>query len=404
MYKLMNEKNSKLGIAVFMFAFMALFALCSAMLGTLLPQLIKGYSLKLSHAGLITFFQSFGGILSLIFGGIIADRVRKLNLIASIFFIYSITLLLIGLVPVYIIFLLLFFILGICSSMLNMVITAYLADLFPEKRSFYVNLAHTFFGLGSVVGPIYTIAMTDKGFSWNKDFLYQGFLNLFVVAALVISLFVLFKKSDSKEKIKKEVKAPVRYLDIISDKRIISLCVISFIFMGYQASISTWLPTYLTDHLNYGNSFMGLVMSLFWMGMVAGRISLAFISLRINDRIYIAIACIGGSIVLLSAILLNIPAVWILAAAILGILTGPVFPLLLVLACELYPQKSATASSVICLCTTFASMLFPLLIGTIAESISFKTAILLPVINLAIVTIIIKAADLKSKLQNVVKV
>ena len=68
-------------LTVYLYVLMTIYAVSNTMIGPLMPRIIDEYGLRLSQGGLILTFQSIGGILAIIIGGIVADAVKKPRLI-----------------------------------------------------------------------------------------------------------------------------------------------------------------------------------------------------------------------------------------------------------------------------------------------------------------------------------
>lgn len=392
-----SKKNKKSLISAFMFIFMATFALSGTMLGVLLPRIIEGYSLKLSQAGLINTFSGLGGFVALLLGGIIADKVDKTRLITFTFILFGMLLCSLWLAPPFIILLLIYLIIGMSSSMLNMVISANIADMYPENRGRYLNILHTFFGVGSFIGPLYPTVIYSLNNKWSSSY---GYLGIFCLVLATLFIFTKGMISNNKQEIvdmNNKTKQEKKYLVLLKNRNFLLLCIIGFIYMGHQSTFNAWLPTYMSKILNYTETFIGITMTLYWVGMVVGRMVCSYFSGKISPKHFFVIGSMAGTIALICGIIANIPFVWILSVTVLGISTGASYPLILVIACGLYPQNTGSATSLACICMTLSGMLFPWLLGNIAEITSFKIAIWIPVITLMSVFVLLQMNYLKTE-------
>jgi fucose permease len=273
--------------------------------------------------------------------------------------------------------------------MLNLVITAYIADLYPDNRPKYVNLLHTFYGIGSFIGPIFATVMYNIGYKWNTGFVFLGSLYLLIVVSFIIILLFMPSMRAKGERSEEISVADTGYFSMLRDKNMIVICIAAFFYMGHQGSINLWLPTYLTKNGHLSTTFMGVVMTSFWVGMVVGRFGYSVLSSHFNVRKFILVGSLAGTAALLAGVLVNNGVIWIAVMLITGIFTGAMFPLLLVIACSWYPTSTASASSIVCVCSTLGSMLFPWLLGNIAQYFSLGSAIYISIINLFIVFLVV---------------
>lgn len=367
------KKREKVVLTGYLYLLMFVFAITTTMIGVLIPKVIEAYSIKLSEAGLISVFQNAGGFVALLFGGVVAERFKKSHIVFVMFAVFSAALFLVGRMPAYILLLSFFLVLGMAASMLNLVLSAYISDLYPEKRGFYLSLLHSFYGLGSLLGPIYPTIMLGNGFRWNQSYSYLS------MVSSVIALFflVLIPMSSSKGNT-----APVAveqervgYFTLLKDRRIVLMCLICLLFNGQQMAINAWLTTFMGEVHKAGDNIAGYVLTGFWTGIVAGRLLYSALSNRLDGKRFIMAGSLAGGVIYLLGILIGQMPVFVIAVVIAGLLTGAIYPLTIGIACEWFPRNSATTTSVIFLAGSVGGMLIPWLIGNIAEKLSFQAAL-----------------------------
>lgn len=164
----MNEKNgAKPGrgrlIVYCLFGLMFFFSISATMTGILIPDMTAHYALSYGQVGLIGSVQSVGGFAATLLGGVLSDRFPKLRLICIMFAVYTLMLYALGLVPPYGLMIACFLVLGTANSFLNLLISAYISERCPDKRTSYLNICHAFYGLGSLAGPIYASVLLEIG-------------------------------------------------------------------------------------------------------------------------------------------------------------------------------------------------------------------------------------------------
>ena len=139
-----GEKKKILLFTVYVYFFMIVFAVTGTMFSTALPRIIDDYQLSFSQAGLFSVFTSLGNLGAMAVTGWLGDRFPKSRMMGAVFLGMGITLGLIGRMPAFIILLVLMVILGIFGSILNLIVTAFVSDLYGDKRAKYINMVHTF--------------------------------------------------------------------------------------------------------------------------------------------------------------------------------------------------------------------------------------------------------------------
>ncbi|HJC25280.1 MAG TPA: MFS transporter [Candidatus Eisenbergiella merdavium] len=393
------EKRGRLVFTIYVYVFMMGFAVAGTMFSTVLPRIIEDYGLSLDQAGLFAVFTNAGNMSAMLVTGFLGDRYRKSVLIGLTFMGLSVGLALIGLTPPF--FLLLCFeaFVGICSSMLNLLITAFVSDMYGEEREKYINLVHMFYGLGSLLGSIYPMMLSGQGLAWRYSYLFLAA----VIALTGISFFIAAAKVKEPKCLKGTpgempevsdqgvVYANASGLssgELLFDKRMLVLGFMGFLYMGgHQNTFSTWFQTYLqsTGPQIYSEEYTSVCMTTYWIGMVASRMIGALLADRVSPRFLIRGGCLGGAAMLGLGMIADTPYIWIVAAACLGICTGVIYPLIFSFSCGWFPDDSAKASSIVGIFTSVGSMLCGWLVGKIAGSISFSLAMLIPWITLPVV-------------------
>lgn len=129
-----SSQEARMKIIIYcLFGIMFFFAISSTMTGILVPDLTETYHLNSMQIGLIGSVQSVGSMVAMIFGGILSDRFSKLRLIALFFAIYTVVLYLIGMVPAFAVLLVLYVLMGVANSYLNLLLSAFISEAYGEK-------------------------------------------------------------------------------------------------------------------------------------------------------------------------------------------------------------------------------------------------------------------------------
>lgn len=351
---------------------MTFYALSVTMIGPMMPVIVEQFRLKLSQGGLIMTFQSIGGLLITIVIGFIADRFRKSSLIVTGFAIYIVSLFTISLAPVYSLVLALFFLFGIGTKIVDTLTNAFLSDLYPEKKGVYLNLLHTFFGFGALAGPLFARFLMDSGLAWELIF---RILSFGCIAVLIMFIVVLKNTSDINQK--REEGQPVSLGVVLRNKNMWFLCIIMFLYVGHQSGLTVWSPMYMESFLKASPFMASLSLSIFWVGIIIGRLSCSYLSRFYTGKNLIKWGSISAGIILISGIMLTNSWVLILSLGLVGVLTGAFIPLIIDIAAGWFPHNTGAVTSMVYLTLNLGLMFFPWFIGLMAELINFQWAIML---------------------------
>ncbi len=370
-----EEKTVKgkgtLFLTIMLNVLMLFYAMSLTMLGPLLTNIVDQYRLQLSQAGLISTFQSIGGVIFTILGGVLADYGKKSRLIGMTFFAYSISLLAIAFAPTYIALLALFFVLGASTRMLDVLLNAFVSDINPDNRGFHINMMGVSFSIGGLIGPLFSSVFRSSGLLWYNTFLILG-----ITCSLVsVTYFILLRSIYVDEKSDRSTKN-TNYLKLIRSPRLLVLCLIMFIFSGYQSGISVWLPMYMEKALFAKPFLSSLAVSLFYISVIMGRLLYSLVFKGKKAKYVIQYGCFLGGIVLAGGIMSSNTVLMTAATGVSGFLTCATLPLTITFACNYYPENSGAVSSIVLLNSVLSWMFFPWLIGFIADNASFRWGML----------------------------
>lgn len=155
------------------------------------------------------------------------------------------------------------------------------------------------------------------------------------------------------------------------------LCTLMFlIYGGIEASISAWTPLFATRYADGPVAASQWILSLFWSGLIVGRMILGAFSRPGTESLVYGTA--GASMLLLLWLTLSASFIRItIGTVLLGICVSPLFPLLLATTLE-YKYSNRVMGLILGSCA-LGSALFPLLMGVLSSSFSLRAAMILPI-------------------------
>lgn len=392
----MGKVNNKIRMHVFyvfMLIFMIGLAVTTTFIGNLTPDIIEHYGLNYSQAGNINFLFQIGGFASLLLGAFFSDRMKKSNIIIASAIVMSAGLCLIGIVPPYIFLLVILFALGMSTQILNILTSGYTCDIVEEKKQGgYVTFLLAFYSIGSTVASQLSSRLAN--YVWTSRFLIIGLGSGVFAILFLVSKFVLSEPDNVSVHTDSTEPAENTYSlaalgNMLKNHKYILVLIMAFLYTGHQTTIMMWLPTYLTKDLQMSEMFMGSIISLYWTGVLGGRILYTAIFKRFNEAKFIMVSSILGSILFALAIFSGQAIMWQVGVAGLGILTGALFPLFIMIGCSLFPKNSGSASSFVGVAFALGSALFPYMLGFIADFVEMRISIYIAAIALFVIGILI---------------
>jgi MFS transporter, FHS family, glucose/mannose:H+ symporter len=362
---------------------MLLFGIVLISLGSLLPSLIKKFSLDELGAGSLATLLPFGILAgSLIFGPLV-DRYgyKALLIICS-------ALILIGLEGIafaeeFFVLQISIFLIGFGGGVINGGTNALVADISTEGKGANLSLLGVFFGLGALGMPV-VLGFMSKYFSYENILIVIGFAVL-----IPIIFFTLIKFPEPKLTQGLPIKSGISLLK----KPVLLLFGLALFFQsGMEGLVNNWTTTFIITKIGASEENALFALSWFVVGITVTRIVLGGLLKKVSSEI-VLFSCLGislaGAIVLYFAA--GYPAA-ITALILLGIGFSAGFPVILGLVAETYASLSGTAFSIVLVIALIGNMLLNYLMGLTAHAYGIEhlpiliiTAIVFMIISLTAV-------------------
>jgi len=194
-----------------------------------------------------------------------------------------------------------------------------------ENKDRLTTVAYCFYPLGAFLTPYISLGLTRRGMDWQ--FLYYILIFLIII---IIILYLSIAKSMGNTPLRPEERITLREVFHTRSKTIV--VILAAVMLGiYNISenvIATWAPTYLRSQSVFVMEDIAPAISLFWLGILAGRIIVSVITGRVK---VINLVIILASIAFASTILfyyLEGRSISLILIFITGIGYSAIFPLL----------------------------------------------------------------------------
>jgi FHS family glucose/mannose:H+ symporter-like MFS transporter len=354
------------------------YAISTTMTGPLIPSVMARFGISLSNSGLITVLIGVGGAGAIAGGGLVADKFPKLTLVRVTSFAYSAIMLAMSFAPSYPLLLVLYFLLGASTRLLDAVGNAFNAEFHSERRTFYMGLLSASYALGALAGPLLAGAVLTAGLNWQETYLIIG---LFCTASTVFFTVISrgFRPAAADGHTRKG-----GMLTLLKSGHFLLLCALAFLYMGFSNIFTTWLPTYLQQFFSADATFSGLPVSFYWVGVLIGRLTFTALSNRVSTKNIFLGGAIAGCLAYAFCILFNTATSFILAMLFVGFLFSVTVPFSIALASGWYPYRTGAISSLVLLAATLGYLTLPWAYGMLSEIVGmygmFIGAAILPVL------------------------
>ena len=353
-------------IFIVSFGFIMYSALVSAFSGT--------YQISLAEAGSVGSVLCVGQLVMIFLNDLLAEKISRIGLMILGVAAHVISMFWIAVSTSFGSLTAAFFLNGAAISLLNVVMSAYISDLFGEKRNSYLNIFHGVYGLGSLSGPLLPTAILVSGLDWKISYLVIGVLSVALLAAMII----LVRKEKASQQVYslKNTKEGRTFFSLLKSSGMLTICVAALLFMGFDMTVSTYMSSYLGLALNAA-SVAGLTITFYWTGSAVGRLLYPVLFAKYDTRKYLIMVNVITAVLLLLGVGVKISSLMILLIFLTGLLSGVNFPLEIGLACEMFPENSVGATNAVSIFGSLGGIIFPMLAGQFMEHMGYKSLLIL---------------------------
>lgn len=195
-------------------------------------------------------------------------------------------------------------------------------------KSQHMNWLHACWGVGVTVSPlIMSMFLTGETGSWRNGYRVIALMQLSI--ALVIA-FTLNKWNSVKEEFSTEQseKSQKTIFEILKIKGVLTSILSQGLYCSMEFTIGTWGASYLVNVHSLLPDEAAKWISLYFGGIMIGRIISGFISIKTSDN---SMICGGIIVSFLGMILLSLPLgrISFFGLLLIGIGFGPIFPSIL---------------------------------------------------------------------------
>lgn len=194
-------------------------------------------------------------------------------------------------------------------------------------KASHMNWLHCFWGVGVTVSPlIMSVFLNNSDSQWRNGYRVIALLQLLIGAAVLFSL----KKWRKLEKVQQEeasseATASAKLFDVLKSKGVITSILSLAAYCSMEFLLGTWGATYAVNVFAVSPDEAAKWVSLYYGGIMFGRMISGFISMKVSDKNMIR----GGAIsALFGIIILALPLgkASLVGFFLIGTGFGPIFP------------------------------------------------------------------------------
>ncbi len=193
-----------------------------------------------------------------------------------------------------------------------------------------LNGLHSMYGAAALLAPILASMFRWFGFDWRDTFLFLS------VLPLLMGLWSFRWRGETHARV---TSATALRLTPEEWRRCLALALVLSAYLWGELSVTTRLTLWLRTDLDFSPDRANFYQSMFFAGLLGGRIALSFIALQAVSN-WVLLSLSGGLSALFFHLGLSVSPEWILVA---GVTMAPFFPVAMDQVNEMFGAKSAQA-------------------------------------------------------------
>jgi MFS transporter, FHS family, glucose/mannose:H+ symporter len=338
----------------------------------LVPSLIRSIEASFGQTdaavGTYFLFNSMFSATGSVGGGLLTERIGRRFVLTLAAALLALGLLMIGTVGSWELFLLAAVPFGLGFGSIDGGINGLVLDLYPESRGRALNLAHICFSLGALGSPLVVGRALEAGVAWQAPIIGTALAGFAVAVFLAIGPLPSGRHA---RPVGDTAGAPTAFWRIGLAWTLVGLGIAIGCYVAAEIGVSNWLVRFL-DSATIGLATAAL--ALYWGALSLGRLASAAWSDRFDHARLAAVSATISGIALVAAVAVPSIPMSILLFGVVGFAFGPIYPLIMAVAGDRYPTRSAAVSGLLAGCAVVGSVFYPPLMGFMSVTIGLGPA------------------------------
>ncbi|MCK5599115.1 MFS transporter [bacterium] len=276
------------------FFYIFLFGVADSLRGIIIPETIAEYGINYTLSSLIFTLSGLGYLLGNLFSGLLFHRFGERRIVVFSLFLTSAAVFCVFLTKEFYFLIIVLFFYGYFASTVFAATNQLVHEISTNKAS-ALNFLHLFYAFGAMAAPQYSLLIMGR---------YEGYRPLFLLPALAFLLLIPFYS------------AAFRHASAVPDDNsrtagragIASLLIFyiaAFFYVGTEIGISGWVYNYALKGLKLGEASAGLLLTLFFLSLLLGRLTAGIISKKVRPGVCMIVGHILGTSVFICGLFIG---------------------------------------------------------------------------------------------------
>lgn len=375
-------------IVVLIFFIFFVISFLTNIIGPLVPEVIKGFSVSKGMAGLLNFsFFIAYGVMS-VPAGMLTEKYREKKVITAAFAMATAGAFLFSFFPSFGIYLISLFMIGMGMAVLQVAINPLLRVSGGEEHFAFTSvLAQLFFGGASFLSPLmYSYLVTNlsagntsnillsnlnglvpENLKWVSIYWIFGFIALAMVIVVTVSKFPKVELN-AEEKVGNfgTIK------ELLKNKTVILFFFGIFAYVGTEQGVASWISKFLADYHGMNPEVEGAkAISWFWGLLTIGCVLGLGLLKIIDSKLVLRIFSIAAMISLATALLTSNGMTAYYGFIMVGFFASVMWSVIFSLALNSLPSNHGAFSGILC-SGIIGGAIVPLIVGILGDAIGLR--------------------------------
>ena len=339
--------------------------------GLLVPTLIRSikqaYDQTDAGIGVAYFAYSVAYATGSVLGGQIMERIGRRAVLVGAAVLHGVGIAGFGLAPSWPLFLVAMLPAGVGAGCLDGGSNGLVLDVYRDGRGRAMNLLHVWFSVGALLSPLLIGRAVEGGLSWEAVMV----LSALPLSGLAVAYALVPMPSGRRGRVAPASSAIPAAAGRLLSGPLILLGVAIASYVAAEIGVSNWLVRFLEPA---PIATATLALSLTWAGATVGRLLSSVIADRFDHLRFTFVCIVLMGLAIGLAIAAPTLPLSIAMFTLAGVASGPVFPMIVALGGERYPDRSAAVGGALVGCAVVGSTIYPPAIGFLSVTVGLPIA------------------------------
>lgn len=250
--------------------------------------------------------------------------------------------------------------LGMGGGILEGMGSALLADLYPDRRKFILNLSQVAYCAGAVAGPVVMSFLLPLRLSWRIFFAAE--------AALGVVLLGLYRLAPPSRPSGAPGCDLMHALQFLRERSVFLPAIGLFGYVLAESGVVIYVNLYLQKQHGAPEHWAILGLSLVWAAMLVGRLLCAALPERLpTGRLITALTILSAAVLAVQFLAQG----WVVSLALFGVtgfLFSGIWPLTVALCANVHPDRTGSAVGLVIAIGSLGVVVAPMVVDTLLQT------------------------------------